>query len=180
MYEAMTEVKHYFTKFGGHAMAAGLSMREEDIPAFRRELNEKCGLGEEDFIRKIHIDVPMPLDYADEEIADQLTLLEPFGVGNPKPLFAQKGLIFCSGYKMGANKTSARYRVRTPEGEEKQLLLFGGLDNFGSFLDEKFGSGSEEALYAGRGNFLVSVAYQLGKNTYRGKTELQYVIQHYS
>ena len=90
MYEAMTEVKHYFTKFGGHAMAAGLSMREEDIPSFRRELNERCRLREEDFILKVHIDVPMPMDYADERLVDELALLEPFGVGNPKPLFAQK------------------------------------------------------------------------------------------
>ena len=160
MYEAMTEVKHYFTKFGGHAMAAGLSMREEDIPSFRRELNERCRLREEDFILKVHIDVPMPMDYADERLVDELALLEPFGVGNPKPLFAQKDLVFQSGYKMGANKTSARYRVQTPEGAVKQLILFGGLEEFGSFLDEKFGPGSDAALYDGRGDFRVSVVYQ--------------------
>lgn len=180
MYEAMTEVKHYFTKFGGHAMAAGLSMREEDIPSFRRELNERCRLREEDFILKVHIDVPMPMDYADERLVDELALLEPFGVGNPKPLFAQKDLVFQSGYKMGANKTSARYRVQTPEGAVKQLILFGGLEKFGSFLDEKFGPGSDAALYDGRGDFRVSVVYQLGKNTYRGRSEMQYVMQHYS
>ena len=179
MYEAMTEVKHYFTKFGGHAMAAGLSMREEDIPSFRRELNERCRLREEDFILKVHIDVPMPMDYADERLVDELAL-EPFGVGNPKPLFAQKDLVFQSGYKMGANKTSARYRVQTPEGAVKQLILFGGLEEFGSFLDEKFGPGSDAALYDGRGDFRVSVVYQLGKNTYRGRSEMQYVMQHYS
>ncbi len=180
MYEAMTEVKHYFTKFGGHVMAAGLSMREEDIPSFRRELNERCRLREEDFILKVHIDVPMPMDYADERLVDELALLEPFGVGNPKPLFAQKDLVFQSGYKMGANKTSARYRVQTPEGAVKQLILFGGLEEFGSFLDEKFGPGSDAALYDGRGDFRVSVVYQLGKNTYRGRSEMQYVMQHYS
>ena len=180
MYEAMTEVKHYFTKFGGHAMAAGLSMREEDIPSFRRELNERCRLREEDFILKVHIDVPMPMDYADERLVDELALLEPFGVGNPKPLFAQKDLVFQSGYKMGANKTSARYRVQTPEGAVKQLILFGWLEEFGSFLDEKFGPGSDAALYDGRGDFRVSVVYQLGKNTYRGRSEMQYVMQHYS
>lgn len=180
MYEAMTEVKHYFTKFGGHAMAAGLSMREEDIPSFRRELNEKCRLQDADFIPKVHIDVPMPLNYADERLADELLLLEPFGVGNPKPLFAQKDLIFKSGCKMGANKTCARYRVETPEGEEKQLVFFGDLEGFGSFLDGKFGSGSDIALYAGRGNYRISVVYQLGKNTYKGRTEVQYVMQYYS
>lgn len=179
MYQAMTEVKQYFTRFGGHAMAAGLSMREEDVEELRRELNERCTLGPEDFVPKVHIDVPMPIDYADEGFADQLELLEPFGVGNPKPLFAQKELVFLSGYKMGANKSCARFRVRTPGGAERELVYFGDLETFGSFLDEKFGAGSQDALYKGRGGFPVSVAYQLGKNTYRGRTQLQYVMRHY-
>ena len=117
MYQAMTEVKQYFTKFGGHAMAAGLSMREEDVEELRRELNARCRLGPEDFVPKVLIDVPMPMDYGDESLADQLELLEPFGVGNPKPLFAQKDLLFLSGCKMGANKNCARYRVRTSGGK---------------------------------------------------------------
>ncbi|MCI9574297.1 MAG: single-stranded-DNA-specific exonuclease RecJ [Lachnospiraceae bacterium] len=180
MYQAMTEVKQYFTKFGGHAMAAGLSMREEDVEAFRRDLNRNCRLEPEDFIPKVHIDVPMPIDYGDMRLAEELELLEPFGVGNPRPLFAHKDLIFLTGHKMGANQTCARYQVRTETGARRQVVFFGDLDKFGAFLEEKFGPGSEAALYAGRGNFPVSVAYQLGKNTYRGNTELQYVMQHYS
>ncbi len=180
MYEAMTQVKQYFTKFGGHAMAAGLSMREEDVEAFRRDLNQNCGLGPEDFIPRVHIDVPMPIDYGDMGLAEELELLEPFGVGNPKPLFAHKNLFFLTGHKMGANQTCARYQVRTETGARRQIVFFGDLKKFGAFLEEKFGPGSEEALYAGRGNFPVSVAYQLGKNTYRGNTELQYVMQHYA
>lgn len=179
MYNAMTETAQYFTKFGGHAMAAGLSMKEENIESLRRELNEKCGLKEDDFAAKVHIDVPMPLDYGNEALADELELLEPFGVGNPRPLFAQKNLIFLSGYKMGANKTCARYTVETPQGIKKQLVYFGDLERFGHFLDEKYGPGSEEALYAGRAGLEVSAVYQLGKNTYKGKTELQYIMQYY-
>lgn len=179
MYEAMTEVKHYFTRFGGHAMAAGLSMREEDIPLFRREVNEKCRLQEADFIPRVHIDVPMPLVCGNERLADELEMLGPFGVGNPKPLFAQKEIVFLNGRIMGANKNFARYRVRTPEGEEKQIVFFGDPERFGRFLDEKYGPGSQTALYEGRGNFPVSVAYHLEKNTYKGRTELQYVMRHY-
>ncbi|MCI8530309.1 MAG: single-stranded-DNA-specific exonuclease RecJ [Lachnospiraceae bacterium] len=179
MFEAMTEVKQYFTKFGGHAMAAGLSMREDDLEQLRREMNRRCCLQEDDFIPKVHIDVPMPLDYANDKVANEMELLEPFGVGNPKPLFAQKELLFLSGVKMGANKNCARFQVRTPGGMEKQLVFFGDLEKFGSFLDEKYGAGSEKALYNGKGKCLVSVVYQLGKNTYRGRTELQYVMQNY-
>lgn len=179
MYEAMTAAKQYFTKFGGHKLAAGLSMEEENIEPLRKALNEQAALVEEDFIPKVHIDVPMPLVYADEKLAGELELLEPFGVGNPKPLFAQKELIFWAGYKMGANRTCARFRVSTPEGEGRQLVFFGDLEKFGEFLNQKFGFGSEEALYESRDSFPVSVVYQLGLNTYKGKTELQYVMQYY-
>ncbi len=180
MYNAMTEVSRYFTKFGGHAMAAGLSMEEDNIEALRQELNERCTLKEEDFVAKVHIDVPLPLDYGgNEELADELELLEPFGVGNPKPLFAQKNLVFLSGYRMGANKNFARFTVQTPQGGRRQLVYFGNPEKFGSFLNSKYGPGSEEALYAGRAGFEVSAVYQLGKNTYKGKTELQYIMQYY-
>lgn len=179
MYEAMTEVKYLFTKYGGHAMAAGLSLPEESVEELRRALNANCTLGEDDFIPKVHIDVPMPMEYATEQIADELELLEPFGVGNPKPLFAQKDLIFCAGYKIGANKSFARFSVQTPDGQRKKLMYFGDLEKFGAFLEEKYGPGSEQALYNGKGTFKVSVVYQLGKNTYMGKTEVQYVMQNY-
>ena len=179
MYEAMTEVSHLFTKYGGHAMAAGLSILEEHVETFRREINEKCTLTEEDFVPKVHIDVPMPMEYAGEQIAEELELLEPFGVGNPKPLFAQKDLIFCAGYKIGANKSFARFAVQTPGGQRKKLMYFGDLEKFGAFLDEKFGPGNEKLLYEGKASLTVSVVYQLGLNTYMGKTEVQYVMQNY-
>ena len=179
MYEEMTAVKQYFTKYGGHKLAAGLSMREEDIEDLRKALNEHATLTEEDFIPKVHIDVPMPMEYATEALAEQLELLEPFGVGNSKPLFAQKDIILMSGFKMGANKSFARFRGRTPEGRPVQLVYFGDLDRFGAFLNEKYGAGSENALYDGVGEFPVSAVYQLGLNTYRGKTELQFVMQNY-
>lgn len=179
MYEAMTAAKQYFTKFGGHAMAAGLSMEEENIEPLRKALNAGCGMTEDDFVPRVHIDVPMPLDYAGEQIADEIELLEPFGVGNPKPLFAQKELTFLSGYLMGTNKNFARYRVRTPGGSVKQLVFFGDLEKFDAFLDEKHGPGSAAELYRGNASLQVSVVYQMGKNTYRGKTEIQYVMQNY-
>lgn len=179
MYEAMTQVKQYFTKFGGHAMAAGLSMLEKDIEPLRQALNENCRMTEEDFVPKVHIDVPLPLDYVGEQIAEELELLEPFGVGNPKPLFAQKDLTFLGGFLMGANKSCARYRVRTPEGNVRQLVYFGNLEKFHTFLEEKYGPGSGESLYRGNVQYQISVVYQLGKNTFRGKTEIQYVMQYF-
>ncbi|MDE7254495.1 MAG: single-stranded-DNA-specific exonuclease RecJ [Acetatifactor sp.] len=179
MFDAMTQVQQLFTKYGGHKLAAGLSMEEENVGRLREKLNGNCHLTEEDFVPKIHIDIPMPLAYANEKLAEELELLEPFGVGNPKPLFAQKDLIFLSGFKMGANQTSARFRVRTPEGGTEQMVMFRNLELFEEFLDEKYGTGSAGRLYGGDGDFVVSVVYQLGLNTYRGKTEKQLIIQHY-
>ena len=179
MYDAMTQVKQFFTKYGGHKLAAGLSMREEDIEPLRIALNKNCTLTEDDFIPRVHIDVAMPMGYADEALAGELALLEPFGTGNPKPLFAQKDLLFQAGFKMGANKTCARFRVKTPEGARQTVVFFGDLERLGAFLNEKYGIGSEEALYAGRGSFPLSVVYQVGQNTYKGRTEVQFVMQNY-
>ena len=154
-------------------------MREEDIEPLRKALNEQCTLAEDDFCPSVHIDVPMPLAYATENLAQELERLEPFGVGNPKPLFAQKELVFLAGYKMGKNKNFARYKVRTPEGTTQSVVFFGDLERFGQFLDEKYGEGSEQNLYEGRGEFKLAIVYQLGQNTYKGRTELQFVMQYY-
>ncbi len=185
MYENMTAVKHCFTKFGGHKLAAGLTLAarhaslEEDVEAFAQELNQRCTLTEDDLIPRIHIDVPMPLAYATSKIAKELELLEPFGVGNSKPLFAQKDLCFIRGRKMGAKQNCARYIVKTPEGVEAELVFFGELEKFGVFLDEKYGPGSAERLYTSYGDYHVSVTYQLGINSYRGKEALQFIMQNY-
>jgi single-stranded-DNA-specific exonuclease len=121
----------------------------------------------------------MPLSYGDIKLANELSLLEPFGVGNPKPLFAEKNLKFTHGVKMGANKNFARFNIVTPENTKHQLVFFGDLDNFSTFLDEKYGVGAGEKLYNETCNYEVSVTYQLGLNTYRGKTEVQYLMQNY-
>ena len=92
MYEKLCECKEYLTKFGGHPMAAGLSLEEENVERFRRKLNEQSGLTEEDLVEKVTIDVPMPIHYIRKDLVQELSLLEPFGKGNEKPLFAQKNL----------------------------------------------------------------------------------------
>lgn len=178
MYEAMSACRELFTKFGGHKMAAGLSMKEEDIPLLRKTLNEQCVLTEEDFIPRVHIDIPMPLAYADKKLAKELEVLEPFGTANPKPLFACKEVIFQYGVKMGAKGSFARYRVQQDH-KSYQLVYFGELEKFHAFLEEKFGQNAVEDLYAGRAAFPVSVTYQLGLHTYMGRTEIQLTMQNF-
>lgn len=178
MYDSMTACKEYFTKYGGHKMAAGLSMQEEDIEKLRKALNQNCVLEEEDFIPKVHIDVPMPLAYATRSLAEELQVLEPFGTDNPKPLFATKNVIFCSGRKLGANGNFARYGVEEG-GRRYEVVYFGDLDKFHNFLDEKFGAGAAEALYEKACHYEMAITYQLSLNTYKGQTREQFIMQNY-
>lgn len=179
MYESMVRCKEYFTKFGGHKLAAGLSMREEDIEPLRRALNADSGLKEEDFVAKVTIDVPMPLSYGDMELARQLNLLEPFGVGNPKPLFAEKNVQLRGAVIFGKNKNVMKLRVSGGDGRIHQLMYFGDLERFRRFVDEKYGQEAFSAVMQGRGNYPLTVAYQLGINSYQGREELQLILQHY-
>ena len=155
-------------------------MKEENVPVLRRRLNEDCSLTEEDFIPKIHIDVPMPFAYADRRLAEELSILEPFGTANPKPLINSKNVSFLSGKKLGAKGNFAKYRV-LQEGREYEVIHFGNLDNFHAFLEEKFGVGASEKLYRNqaRCGYEISITYQLGLNTYMGRTEAQIVMQNY-
>lgn len=180
MYEEMNKVAFLFTKFGGHKMAAGCSLEETNVDVLRRELNAGCTLTEEDFIPKVHIDVPMPLAVANQKLAQQLELLEPFGVGNAKPLFAQKNLVFRGAYRMGKDGRFARFRVQDSEDRTYQLVFFGDMDKFSTFMKEKYGEDSTDRLFAGKGDYPVSVVYQLGINSYQGRKEVQYLMQYYS
>ena len=182
MYDSMVAVKQYFTKFGGHKLAAGLSMNKEDLEPLRKALNENAVLTEDDFIPRVHIDVPMPMEYASFPLAKELELLEPFGVGNPKPLFAQKDVNFVGAKRIGANGNYAKFTVeQCAEAGRKctDLMYFGDVDAFCAFLDGKYGSGSAEELFAGKNSYKVSVTYQIGINTFRGKESLQYIMQNY-
>lgn len=182
MYDSMAEVKQYFTKFGGHKLAAGLSMNKEDLEPLRKALNDNAKMTEDDFVPRIHIDVPMPMDYASLTLAKEMEVLEPFGVGNPKPLFAQKDVRFVGAKRIGANGNYARFTVEVnTDGypHRTDLMYFGDVDKFNMFLEEKYGAGSAEALFAGQSAYLVSITYQIGINSFRGRESLQYIMQNY-
>ncbi len=182
MYDSMVAVKECFSKFGGHKLAAGLSLADGDVAAFRRALNEKAQLTEEDFIPRVHIDVPMPMEYATFELAKQLNQLEPFGVGNPKPLFAQKEVLVVGARRIGAAGTYAKLLVELPRNgyeTQEELMYFGDVEAFCSFLNEKYGADSAERLFAGNVRFKISVTYQVGINSYRGRESLQFIMQNY-
>ena len=164
MYEKLCECKEYLTKFGGHPMAAGLSLEEENVERFRRKLNEQSGLTEEDLVEKVTIDVPMPIHYIRKDLVQELSLLEPFGKGNEKPLFAQKNLWISQMRVFGKNRNVVKMRLTDENGYPMDGVYFGNGDEF-----------AEE----GRGKRKISIVYDPDINMYQGRESLQVIIRHY-
>ena len=164
MYEKLCECKEYLTKFGGHPMAAGLSLEEENVERFRRKLNEQSGLTEEDLVEKVTIDVPMPIHYIRKDLVQELSLLEPFGKGNEKPLFAQKNLWVSQMRVFGKNRNVVKMRLTDENEYPMDGVYFGNGDEF-----------AEE----GRGKRKISIVYYPDINMYQGRESLQVIIRHY-
>ncbi len=180
MYEEMTLCKHLFTRYGGHKMAAGLSMPEENIEEFRLALNRNCRLSDEDFIEKILIDVPMPLSYIRMDFVRQLQVLEPFGNGNAKPVFARKDIHILHGRILGKNENVGKYRIQDEEGNLFEMIYFGDLPKWHAFLEETFGRKEREKLYReGSREIVIQMVYYPDINVYQGKESLQIVMQDY-
>ena len=164
MYQGLCEVSDLLVKFGGHPMAAGLSIEESDIDEFRRRLNENAKLTEDDFVPQIWIDVPMPFEYANEKIVDELKGLEPFGQGNEKPLFAQKGLTIRNVRVLGKNRNVVKMNLVTDTGHPFDGLLFADGDRF---LEEQTGQNT------------IDMIYYPDVNEYNGTRTLQAIIKNY-
>lgn len=164
MYEELCKCGKYFTKFGGHPMAAGFSMEREDVENFRRDINKCCSLLEEDFIPVIHIDVPMPLSYVTKELVEEMELLEPFGKGNPKPVFADKNIKVREKRVVGKNKNVLKLTLVDTYGYAYDGVYFGDVEEFERFLEEK----NE-----------ISIIYYPEINSYMGREDIQIVISNY-
>ncbi len=164
MFEGLVKVRDLLLKFGGHPMAAGLSLEKENIDEFRRRLNEDAELTEDDFVRRIWIDVPMPFDYISEPLIEELELLEPFGQGNEKPLFAQKGLHIRSVRVLGKNRNAVKFSLADEKGTPMDAMLFTDGD---TFLEEL---GNRR---------VIDVIYYPTVNEYNGSRTLQVIIKNY-
>ena len=181
MYEELSACKELFTKFGGHKMAAGLSLPEENIDVLRERLNANCTLEGEDFEPVLHIDMVMPLKYADMELVREFEKLEPFGNGNSKPIFAQRDVVLLSGRIMGKNRNCGKYKVTDESGKVYEMIYFGDMDKWHEALSEKYGQAAVDELYDWNtdGNMKVNVAYYPDINSYQGRDSLQFVMNDY-
>ncbi len=180
MFEEMTKCGGLMTKYGGHPMAAGLSMNKENADEFRRQLNAYSTLTEEDFVEKVHIDVAMPLSYISARLIREFECLEPFGKGNEKPVFAVRNVHPLRASIVGKNKNVLRLLLDDGAGGSIDAVYFGDIEAFLAFLREKSSKGQVEALLHGRSQQIsFSITYDPSIDTYQGRERVQIIIRHY-
>lgn len=165
MYAHMNLFSELFTKFGGHKAAAGFSMKPDDLDKLRKGLNEDSGLQKSDMTEKIHIDVPMPIGYVTEDLLKEFDRLAPFGTGNERPLFAQKGIKILSGRLIGKNKEFGSYRISDGNGNERNMIYFGDAAMYNAFLKDH--------------DNISSILYSPGINDFNGRRSIQIKLRDY-
>lgn len=180
MYEELNKCKWLLTKFGGHKLAAGLSLEEENVDRLRETLNDLSTLTQEDLIPKISIDMQMPLGYISEAFVDELELLEPFGKGNVKPVFVEKNIEILSARILGKNKNVLKMQVQDALGTQMDAMYFGDVEAFLEFFREKYGKPAVDGLLRGqRSKVEAAFTYYPGINEYMGQKTVQIIIQNY-
>lgn len=180
MYEQMCKCKELFTKFGGHPMAAGLSLPEENVALFREKINALCTLTDQDMIPKVRIDVPMPMDYVTKDLVREFSVLAPFGKDNTKPVFADKNIRIRRMWILGKNRNVLKLSMITQTGFSVTGIYFGDVKNFCDYLEERYGKEQLNHAFYGRENQITfSAVYYPKINSFRGVEELQFEIQYY-
>lgn len=179
MYLALHECSKYLTKYGGHKMAAGFSLKKENIELFRKELNENCKMSLEDMIEPLHIDIALPFSIANAGLAKEMTLLEPFGPGNKKPVFAYKDLMLTGLLRMGKNGEYLRLFLQDRDGCKREMVYFGDSTLFLKFIEEKVGENEIESLFQKKGKCYISCAYQIEYQIWRGMEQVKLILLSY-
>ena len=165
MYEELTGCGDLLTKFGGHPMAAGLSIDKENVEKFKRRLNDQCTLSEEELTEKVVIDMELPFAAITEQFIEELEYLEPFGKGNTKPVFAARGVFMQHVKIIGKNKNVAKATAIDAAGNRMEAICFHDAQEF--------------AKQCERNNGKMSITFYPGINEFRGERQIQIVITHY-
>lgn len=180
MYEQMCKCSDLLTKFGGHPMAAGLSLPEENVEAFRKQMNENCPFRAEEMVQTIHIDVPMPVDYVTNALVEEFSILAPFGKDNPKPVFADRNLKISRMWIVGKNQNVLRMTLISQQGRPLSAIYFGDIEAMQTYLMEQYGTQEVDKAFHGReNNMQISIVYSPKLNIYKDSETLQFEIQYY-
>ena len=181
MFEKLSECRDYLDKFGGHPMAAGLSLKEENIDSFRKALNDNSGLTEENFIKKVYIDIKMPFYYISEHIIHQIECLEPFGKANEKPVFAESDVKITEARILGENKNVLKLKLATDAGGTIEGICFKNtMEELLNQIKEKYGMDEVDKMFERRENAVrLRIIYYPSINSYKGKKTLQVTINNF-
>lgn len=164
MFAEMSRCRELFTKFGGHKLAAGLSLEEEKVEVFRKRINELADLTEEDLQMKVSIDMRLPFPYINEELIHELKILEPFGKGNGKPLFAESKLRVIQPRIFGKNRNVLKCRLEDQQGNQMEAVYFGEVEDCLRQMEKKQ---------------IMSFTYYPSINEYMGRRTIQLTIVNY-
>lgn len=180
MYQELSKCSELLKKYGGHKLAAGFSLEKEKIETFRRMLNENCTLTQEELTEKVVIDMELPFACVTERFIQELSLLEPFGKGNTKPVFAARNVEILSGRILGKNRNVLKLRVRDATNTTLDAMYFNHGEEFLKVLKDRYGEEGVEAMLSGRQSpVTLSVTYYPELNEYMGRVTPQIVITHY-
>ena len=180
MFEELTAVKDVFTKFGGHPMAAGVSLPTEKIDELRERLNQNCTLTEDDMQEIIKIDCDMPLSYITDKLIDSIDMLAPFGTGNSKPLFALKNIPIQKMAYMGKEGQYLRMSLQTENGGNMTGLMFRGVEDFEQAIIDKYGEAAWQGLFSGsNSNVAMDIVYEPSINEFRGNRSVQIIVENF-
>ena len=180
MFEGLTQCKALLTKFGGHPMAAGMSLPAKNLDALRQRLNENCRLTASDLIPVVKIDVAMPIGYITENFVEQLELLEPFGKGNIKPVFAEKHFKVIKAAVIGKNRNVLKMTVCNEQHTMMEALYFGDIEAFDSFVAKEYGKAAVDEMYRSTMSGVdLALSYYPSINEYMGNRKLQIIVQSY-
>ena len=184
MFEELLRCRDLLGKFGGHPMAAGLSIEEANINALRDMLNENSALILEELVPKVSIDMQLPLHMATMDLAEEIACLEPFGTGNPKPVFADRRVRIHSARIIGANKNVLKLSLKTARGSTLGAVCFGNVEEFTGMIEDKIGEGAaarlqEKGLTGAEMNLELDLAFNLDINEYMGSRTVQLVVRNF-
>lgn len=177
MFEEMTKIKDIFTHYGGHKMAAGFSFSEDRLDEFRERLNENTTLSDDDLIEDIVLDLRLPLYYLSIDLVEQLSLLEPFGMGNKKPTFAEKDVEILSIKRIGKENQYMKLRLDNTKNGSIYAVLFNNVDKFESLIIEKYGENCFKSLISDKKcGVKASFIYYPNINEYKGNRDVEIII----
>lgn len=180
MFQQLLCCKDLLLRFGGHKMAAGMTLKKEDLPELERRLNETAELTDEDFCPVVRIDAAMPIGFVTEHLVDEFARLEPFGVANPKPVFAEQHFRIVYGRRLGKEGNVLKLKVQNEKGSRMDAVLFREVDAFEAFVCEQWGERELNRMYEGRENELdIAFTYYPLINEYNGMKTVQIQIISY-